>query len=147
MALTVFDVANYFLSGNYENTNLHLQKLVYCAQGFSLVTLDRPLFSEVIEAWQYGPVVPELFMKYREYGYRVLPAPKKFNLDNFSDEEKVLLNELYYAYCGFDDWRLQELMESNYPWKEAFERGDSEISLESMKEFFATQVELNGGLF
>lgn len=48
--------------------NVKLQKLMYFAQGWALVTLEHPLFDEEIQAWTYGPVVPELYMEARGYG-------------------------------------------------------------------------------
>ena len=61
--LSCYDVAQYFLAKADEDagdlmSNLKLQKLVYYAQGFALVLLEKPLFPERIEAWIHGPVVP-----------------------------------------------------------------------------------------
>ena len=49
-------------------TNLRLQKLLYFAQGWHLARFGRPLFDASIEAWPYGPVVPEVYRAYKEYG-------------------------------------------------------------------------------
>jgi uncharacterized phage-associated protein len=48
-------------------THLKLQKLVYYAQGFCLAILGRPLFGESFEAWEHGPVCPELYQSYKNY--------------------------------------------------------------------------------
>ena len=77
--LTCFDVADYFLAQCDEDSgdiisNLKLQKLVYYAQGFSLAFFGEALFSEPIEAWMHGPVVPALYRKYSHYGNGALPA-------------------------------------------------------------------------
>lgn len=40
---------------------MKLQKLVFCSQVYSLVTLDEPFFSDDFEAWINGPVCPSLF--------------------------------------------------------------------------------------
>ncbi len=77
---SVIDVANYFLSLVNEDqgegiTNMKMQKLVYYAQGFSLAMLNKPLFEEPIEAWQYGPVVPTLYHAFKKYGNVPLPQP------------------------------------------------------------------------
>jgi len=63
--LTCHDVARYFLTLMSEEngdliSNLKLQKLVYYAQGSSLALWGNPLFSEKIEAWLHGPVIPVL---------------------------------------------------------------------------------------
>jgi uncharacterized phage-associated protein len=49
-------------------SNLKLQKLMYYAQGFSLVLFNKPLFPERIEAWIHGPVIPAVYHKYKGYG-------------------------------------------------------------------------------
>ena len=42
-------------------TNLRLQKILYFIQAFSLISTGHPLFKEDILAWQYGPVVKEVY--------------------------------------------------------------------------------------
>lgn len=49
-------------------TNLELQKILYIAQMFHLGTTGRPLLTEKFEAWDYGPVIPELYRRVRGFG-------------------------------------------------------------------------------
>lgn len=44
-----------------ELSNLKLQKLQYYAQGHHLAVYGQPLFADKIQAWSYGPVVPEVY--------------------------------------------------------------------------------------
>lgn len=64
-------VANTFIS-RYGNdiriTNLSLNKLVYFAQVESLKATGKPLFEDSIEAWEYGPVEPAVYHKFKKYG-------------------------------------------------------------------------------
>ena len=67
------EVARYFLSLTDEDageliSNLKLQKLLYYAQGFHLAIFGGPLFPESIEAWQHGPVVPEVYRYFHGQG-------------------------------------------------------------------------------
>lgn len=48
-----------------EITNLMLQKLLYFIQAYSLVTTGRNAFDSKIEAWTYGPVIPEVYYKFK----------------------------------------------------------------------------------
>ncbi|HEY8364594.1 MAG TPA: type II TA system antitoxin MqsA family protein, partial [Haloplasmataceae bacterium] len=48
-------------------TNLELQKFLYYIQALSLITFDKPAYKENILAWDYGPVVYEVYCKYRNY--------------------------------------------------------------------------------
>ena len=52
-----------------------LQLLLYFSQRHHLAKTGTPLFPEAIEAWQFGPVIPEVFRKYGEYGADIIPAP------------------------------------------------------------------------
>ncbi len=42
--------------------------MVFIAQGTSLVLNNRVLFKEPVEAWKYGPVIPELYQTFKNYG-------------------------------------------------------------------------------
>ena len=67
--LSTTPIVNEFLDLASEDkiTNLKLVKLCYIAQGLSLALLDKPLFSEPIEAWQYGPVVPSVYHEFKHF--------------------------------------------------------------------------------
>ena len=100
--ITCFDVADYFLSLVDEDSgdsisNLKLQKLVYYAQGLHLACFDRPLFNEDIQAWAHGPVIPELYYKYREYASDPLPMNMELDLEKFNDDTKEFLNVVQYG--------------------------------------------------
>jgi uncharacterized phage-associated protein len=47
---------------------MKLQKLVYYAYGWGLVTIGEPLFSEGVQAWKFGPVIPSVYYEFRAYG-------------------------------------------------------------------------------
>ncbi len=49
-------------------TQMQLQKLVYVAHGLSLATRDLPMIQENVNAWQYGPVIPEVYHRFKNYG-------------------------------------------------------------------------------
>ena len=72
--LKSYDVALYFLFRARELeagdtiSNLKMQKLLYYAQGHFLATYKKPLFDDKIEAWKYGPVVKEVYDKFKIYG-------------------------------------------------------------------------------
>ncbi len=147
--LTCFDVAKYFLSlCNDEESgdlisNLKIQKLVYYAQGFSLAINNKPLFKEKIQAWTHGPVVPQLYNKYKDYGSGALPTTNlDIDFDKFSDEDKELLDDVYDVYGQFSAWKLRNMTHEEAPWKSSYQSGKSnEISHEKLREYFLTLVE------
>lgn len=138
-----FRVAEYFLSmqdGDAGNaiSNMKLQKLLYYAQGFAMVILERPLFEDNFEAWECGPVVRKIYDKYNSYGSNALPKPDDFSLHKYSKEEKEFLNEIYDVYGQYSAWALNEMAYKTSPWKDT--PRNSIISKVSMKKYFSTRI-------
>jgi uncharacterized phage-associated protein len=145
--MTARQIADYFLTlvdGEVGDalSNLKLQKLVYYAQGFSLAILGKPLFPEEIQAWQHGPVVAELYRSLKKHGAEPVPPPENgIDRDEYPEEVRGLLDEVYAVYGQFSASKLRNMTHEELPWKEAMESGSSTpISHLTMKEFFATQV-------
>ncbi len=67
-------VANYFIDKAAAKkrllTPLKLQKLAYFAHGWHLAlsTDGDPLVAEPVEAWEYGPVFPDLYHEFKDFG-------------------------------------------------------------------------------
>jgi uncharacterized phage-associated protein len=138
---TVFDVANYILNKQGPMTAMKLQKLVYYAQAWSLVWDERPLFTERIEAWANGPVVPALFEAHRgsfQVNANTIPG-KPETLDNIAIE--TIDAVLKYYGDKTSQW-LSELTHSENPWKDARQgippgvRANQEITLASIHEYY-----------
>lgn len=53
---------------NYPISNLQLQKILYFLQKKYLKSRGRVLFEDDIQAWQFGPVVPEVYYQYCGFG-------------------------------------------------------------------------------
>lgn len=137
------DIAKYFITlADPEEedliTNLKLQKLLYYAQGFHLVLFGKPLFSERIEAWQSGPVVPEVYRFYKRYEPNPLPQPDDFNIEQYDRETQELLDEVYEVYGQYTAPKLMRFTHQEKPWKET--PLNEEISHDLMKAYFETQL-------
>jgi uncharacterized phage-associated protein len=137
--LSCFDVAKYFLTKVNEEegeviTNLKLQKLVYYAQSANLGFHASPLFSEALEAWKYGPVVPELYRAYKSYGSSALPQ-ETVSLDTYSVCERKLMDDVYVFFGQFAAWKLRDMTHEETPWIEAFFT-QAVISPTSMRDYF-----------
>ncbi|MED4885459.1 Panacea domain-containing protein [Bacillus smithii] len=66
------DVANYIVKKSMDDnkpiSNLKLQKILYYLQARFLVEDGRPLFSDKIEKWKYGPVTPSTYHEFKRFG-------------------------------------------------------------------------------
>ena len=135
---SALDIANYFLCKAQEATeedqelisNLKLQKLVYYAQGLYMAVYGKPLFSDRIEAWTYGPVVPELYHHYKKNGSKGILADKTFNHSMINEKTKKFLDEIYEVFGQFSAFRLMNLAHSDQCWIDAGTR--NEITCVSM---------------
>lgn len=136
----VLDVAQEVLNRVGETSTWKLQKLVYYCQAWHCVWADKPLFNAKIQAWANGPVCPDLYIKHRgEFSVSELRGadPSRLTRGECDTIERVV--EFYKVYNG---QQLSDLTHMEEPWKRAREgltpneRGDKEITLESMAEYY-----------
>ncbi|AOA58222.1 Panacea domain-containing protein [Acinetobacter larvae] len=76
------DIANYIIwfannSLELSITNLQLQKFLYFSYVEYLIGCNDRLFSDSIEKWQYGPVVPSVYHAFKDYGFFSISKPKE----------------------------------------------------------------------
>ena len=147
----VQDVADFFvdsaLSDPDDNmTNMRVNKLLFFAQGWSLAKREgRPLFQEDFYAWDYGPVVPEVYQKYKVAGKGKIQDVDNDNYDNnFTEEESQLLIDVLREYSKFSTSGLVDLSHrAGSPWDKVYERGRSNlIPKEDIRAYFEALPEL-----
>ncbi|MFD1363324.1 Panacea domain-containing protein [Lentibacillus salinarum] len=80
--ITSFDIAN-LITSKLECTHLKLQKLLYFFYVDYVKKYGEAPFKEKLVAWQHGPVVKEVYDKYKKYGSR--------NIDEFAEDDGVLI--------------------------------------------------------
>jgi len=135
------DVAKYFLtiaepdSGDLIS-NLKLQKLAYYVQGFNLAIYDKPMFSENIEAWMHGPVVPSLYNIYKTHEKEAIPPPIDYDDSIYSVHDKELLKDVHNVYGQFSAWKLRDMTHEEPPWKNTKNGGVIEHHI--IKDYFKT---------
>ena len=138
----VLDVAAYILMKRGRLSAWKLQKLCYYAQAWSLVWDDECLFTERIEAWANGPVVPFLYKQHRA----------RFRISTMSQGDAAKLDQdqcdtVDAVLEGYGDksaaW-LSELTHRERPWRDARlraglgmgERGNVQIRSSDMAEYY-----------
>lgn len=142
--LNCHQIADYFLFKLDEEcgdtiSNLKLQKLVYYAQGYHLAIFDKPLFEETIEAWMHGPVVPDLYQKFKHNGSGAIPAINNIDFTVFDEDTQSLLDEVYSIYNQYSAWALRNMTHEEAPWKEQ-EVIPGIITHDSMAKYFKTKL-------
>ena len=126
--------------GHSKEINLHGAELLYYQQGYHLAAFGTPLFSEDVEAWMYGPVVPTVYDVFSAYGSSALPVVE--SEISLSEEEEILFSQVYDAYREFSAIGLMNRTHTERPWIEAkpHDRG-TVIPLSSMESYFKTQMQ------
>ena len=139
------EIADWFLAAVDRGagdsiTHLKLQKLVFYAQAWALALLGRPLFDEEVQAWAHGPVVPSLWLRFRDHRWDALPPPRE--LPELDPETTELLADVMDTYGEHSASRLEELTHSEEPWIRARrgrapeERCTEIIPKEHMRDFY-----------
>ncbi|MDR1918139.1 MAG: DUF4065 domain-containing protein [Tannerellaceae bacterium] len=121
-------------------SNLKLQKLLYYVQGFHLAMYDSPFFAEDILAWEYGPVVNEVYQEYKTYASGAIPYNPEYMVpEEITKEQLNLIQEVYHVYGQFSAHKLMNMTHNESPWKSTNRNGV--ISHQKMKDYFLTQLD------
>ncbi len=150
--VTAFDIAEYFIYLSDRNkrgiSNKKLQKVVYYAQAWFLVLAGRLLFPDKIEAWIHGPAIPELYRKYKKFGFSPISSQNaNFDPAKLFDRETLgILDEVWDVYGKYDADYLEVLTHEEDPWinaRNALEFSESstnEISTDILKDFYTQKL-------
>lgn len=128
------------LSGNNDLTNLKLQKILYFAQVEFLKETNKPLFDEPIEAWQYGPVVRNVYEWLKGCGAYVVTDFDVIleNTENLPDNIKEFLDRIWNKYQKYSAWGLvEETHKKGSAWDKVYAGGSGDkeiISLDLLKQ-------------
>ena len=141
---TVFDVAAYILEKKGLMTTMKLQKLCYYSQAWALVWDSKPLFSERIQAWANGPVIPQLYDIHKGM-FEIGPGQVTGgNPGALTADQKEGIDVVLEYYGDKSPFWLSELTHAEQPWKGARdglapgERGCTEITHAAMAEYYAS---------
>lgn len=129
--------------GNTNPINgMYLQKLLFIANGLHLAKTGRPLLTEPIEVWQYGPVVKNVFEEYKKYGNKEIRYTKRYNRF-YNDIENEIFEFIISITCKLDVMQLANWTYSvNSPWYIAKE-SNLKIIPNKVMEFYFKQFLIN----
>lgn len=138
---SVLDVTDWFLSKE-SMTPKKLQKLSYYFEAWGNALYHTSLINDThFEAWANGPVSPELYSKYREYEWTLVPE-KEANNSKFNKDALELLESVWVTYGDRSANELEALTHKEEPWRAAREGLDDEepsnnvIDPEIMKRYY-----------
>ncbi|MBQ9860944.1 MAG: DUF4065 domain-containing protein [Clostridia bacterium] len=130
-------VIRYEASRNRSVSNLRLQKLLYFIQAQFLFSIHTPCFSDRIEAWDFGPVVPNVYREYKMFGGARIPESIAEGDFGIEDEDKYVINLILEECAQYSTTSLVSLTHDQKPWREAHQNPfDKTISNQSIRDFF-----------
>lgn len=148
------DLMKWFIKNNETlksigfDEKIKLQKLLYYSQVMHYAVYDTPLFSEKIEAWLHGPVVPAAYYAH-EYTDLIKEAicASKSEINQLLDEDtKFILKIINFIYGTQTGKELEQLSHQEAPWSQLEElvktKTNPEIKKDTMKAFYAPLKEV-----
>jgi len=143
------EAANYMLyimSDAFDDlTNIKISRLLYLAQGYHLKEYGAPMFEDAIEAWECGPIIPEVFLTYKEYGDKSITDYDIKMVSGIASEAEEIMFGVAREYGKYTDRMLWNLIQvKGSPWDQAYDGSPvhAEISLSSMQSYFSAQKAL-----
>lgn len=123
-----FDIAKQFLKFAKEDgmviEPMKLLKLTYIAHGWHLGFYGKPLISNAIEAWKYGPVIPELYHVTKRFGFgevdfNTLQIRSNNILSNEDEKFVKVIWDNYKQFSGLD--LSTKTHQDGTPWSEVYD--------------------------
>ena len=162
MTYTSKAIANYFLDLAERDGKpldpMKLQKLVYFAHGWNLAISGEPLLADTVEAWQYGPVIPDLYHELKHFGRN--PVTQKtwtvtssgttiqINIDSVPESAtnvRALLDRVWQVYGSFSGIELSNRTHDegspwDLTWRQAEGRKNVDIEDRVIREYFKDKL-------
>jgi uncharacterized phage-associated protein len=145
-------IANYIITHIGEVTPLALQKLLSFSNGVNYALNGKQLIFEESQAWAHGPVYPQMYNKYKRFGYKPIDdgiySTHGCMLSKLSAEEIKAIDLVICTFGLYSPKTLERISHSQEPWKEKRigykedEAGREVIEEASIKRFYTNQ-ELN----
>lgn len=124
----VMDISQYL----YENLphpveTVKMQKLLYYIKAWGLVfSPDNPPFTDRIEAWKNGPVVPVLYPLHGQSIFLDRWQTQAGNTHNISEQSQRICDFVLSLYQNFSGGELIALTKREKPWVDAWNQNCDE---------------------
>ncbi len=135
------DVAKYVITRCTLNgkpiSDLQLQKILYYIQLNFVRHLGYRAFNNEIEAWAFGPVIPDVYMRYRGFGSSLIRQIYAGIERLFTDKEKNVADNVIRVCCSLEPWELVDKSHcKGGPWDKVYKEGYKKvIPMETIEEY------------
>ena len=140
-------VANRLLDLAEEDGNrltpMQVLKLVYFCHAWMLAARERPLIEQPVEAWQYGPVINDVYRSFRKHRRDYITSRARVPAAKFDDAEDDVIRQVYRKYGYLSGIRLSQISHApGSPWEQVWEtnRQNSIIPNWMIKEYYSQKA-------
>lgn len=145
-------IANYIITHIGEVIPLALEKLLFFSNGVNYALNGEQLIFEESQAWAHGPVYPQMYNKYKRFGYRPIDdgiySTHGCMLSKLTTDEINAIDLVINTFGLYSPKTLEKISHSQKPWQEKRigykedEAGREVIDEESIRIFY-TEHQLN----
>ncbi|MGH6808388.1 MAG: Panacea domain-containing protein [Ensifer adhaerens] len=137
-------------------TNLAINEILYFLHAWYLAKFNSPLLDAKIEAWDYGPVVREVYSEFKKYGSEPISGrAHRFDIDrlekiiataDLSSGDMSFIESQFEKYSGYTAGRLVSIShEKGGPWDRVYNESGRvnpgmEISDDLIRDYFVQQT-------
>lgn len=113
---------------NEPINNLQLQTILYCIQ-IEFVRRGKVAFYDNMEAWKFGPVLPNVYYTYCGFGAN--PITMNYPNEKFpSPEDRKIIDPIVENKRKLLPWELETLThDTNGAWAQTYRSGEGEYSI------------------
>ena len=145
-------IANYIITHLGEVTPLALEKLLFFANGVNYALNGTRMICDDSQAWQHGPVYPNVYNKYKKYGYKPIDngihSDHGCMLSKIAKEEINAIDMVINTFGLYSPRTLEMISHAQLPWIEkrigykTDEPGQEIIDEDAVKKYYIAH-ELN----
>ena len=115
-------IVNYIITHLGEVTPLALEKLLSFSDGVNYALNGTQLIYEESQAWAHGPVYPQIYNKYKKFGYKPIDdgiySTHGCMLSKLTDKEINAIDLVINTFGLYSPKTLEKISHSQEPWKE-----------------------------
>ncbi len=127
MCYSAVDLSKYIaykcITDRQPISNLQLQKILYYIQREFLKN-DRIAFADDIQAWQFGPVVPNVYYTFCGFGAMPISVSNKPTIE-MNEQDRRIVDHIVESKRILDPWDLvKETHRADGAWAETYQDGN-----------------------
>lgn len=129
-------------------SNLQLQKILYFVQGAFYYKLNRSIFDDPIRAWDYGPVIDNVYDMYKKHGSSTIHDidinfESTFSKERNPEATRELVDIVVESLREMDPWELVKIShEDGTPWKKNYQMWWPTIEETQIENYFKNNDEI-----